>query len=175
MQMDFNCIHILPDRIGLIADTHNETEKTRQAIDIFRHNSISTILHAGDVIKPEILDLFQGFELYLVFGNGDNPQTLSEACLDRKLIQPREYFCLSHEKTNLFLFHGHSTQVALFREICQNKKFTYVIKGHTHFKEDYRREHIHVINPGALNEREQNTIAILDLKEDKVEFYNIDN
>lgn len=171
----FNCINTVLDKIGLISDTHDEMELTRKALDIFRENGVKTVLHAGDVIKPEMLDLFRGFDLFLVFGNGDDKEKITRACLENNFHPPQEYYCLSCKKNNIFLFHGHTDQVPLFRELCSEKKISYIVKGHTHIREDYRKNRIRIINPGFINRNFVSSCAILYLQEQKVDFFDIPN
>jgi predicted phosphodiesterase len=48
-------------------------------------------------------------------------------------------------------------------------EYDYIIKGHTHFFEDYTSNNTRIINPGTLYGHDEHTIAILDAAKDKVE------
>lgn len=163
----------IPDKIGLISDTHDAKNATKKVLDIFQSHGITTILHAGDVTQPDILELFSGFDLYLVLGNCDDQEKIKTACKKYKIKAPKEFLCLSYKDSNIFLFHGYPQQVPLFRQLCNNNQLSYIIKGHTHTQEDYWRNGIHVINPGCIDPKNTSSCAILDLNHQKVDFYNI--
>ena len=63
-------------KIGILSDTHNNNSNTLAALNVFRQRAITQLIHCGDVTRSEMLDLFAGFQLTLVEGNGDDPVRL---------------------------------------------------------------------------------------------------
>ena len=50
-------------RLGILSDTHNNAANTQAALSVFRQHGITQLIHCGDVNRPEILELFTGFEM----------------------------------------------------------------------------------------------------------------
>ncbi len=159
--------------LGLIADTHNENELTRHAVTIFRNLDIRTVLHAGDVIRTDILNLFDGMQLYLAFGNGDDPQLLVPRCQRLGFPTPAYQHYIVHQNSAIFLFHGYAEQVPKYRDVCCDQNVSIIIKGHTHLRENFHKNHVWVINPGALHRTEDPTIAILDTAQRQLEYISL--
>jgi uncharacterized protein len=153
--------------IGIISDTHNNIELTKKAIAIFREKDVEFIVHAGDLTSPKILSLFAEFKCKFVLGNTDiDADYLNMEC--KKLgFEKIETVCtFTLDNKNFILFHGND--VPIFREAVASGKYNYIIKGHTHFFENYISNNTRIINPGALYGADEFTIATLDTVEDKV-------
>ncbi len=155
-------------KIGLIADTHNNIALTKRAVDIFREKGVSLVIHAGDLTSPKIMELFSPLKCAFVLGNSD---------IDVEMINARaeEMGCgrvgecceLEVDGKKIFVLHGND--VPLFRKAVSSGKYHYIIKGHTHFFENYVSSSTRVINPGTLYGDEECTVAILDTETDRVE------
>ncbi|MFC1669244.1 metallophosphoesterase family protein [Spirochaetota bacterium] len=155
-------------KIGIIADTHNRIDLTIKAIDIFKENKVDYVIHAGDLTSPKMLDLFEGCNCKFVLGNSD---------IDERLISLKSegmgFGCI--EKTCTFELDGksfivfHGDDVPSFRQAVSSGKYNYIIKGHTHFFENYVSNNVRVINPGCLYRGDECSIAILDVENDSVE------
>ncbi len=159
-------------KIGVMADTHNNREATRKALELFRSQGIVTILHAGDLEDPSMLEYFQDFNLYLARGNTD----LLYQEINRKLTEmgknPMQTFHeLKLDGKNFLLIHGDDA--IFFRQAVASGAYHYIIKGHTHFTEDYVRNNIRVLNPGALFRADEFTIGILDIPENSWRLFKI--
>ena len=93
-------------KIGIISDTHNVLKE----VVINDLKDCDYIIHAGDIVKKEILDELQQLtKVYVVKGNNDN--------LD---LNEEEYFEIA----------GHSFY--LIHELHQNKDVDFYIYGHSH-------------------------------------------
>ncbi len=155
-------------KIGLIADTHNETELTKKALDIFKQRDISYILHAGDLTSPAMIALFEGFRCNFVLGNGDLDVELLNKETEKFGFGPiKKYLKIKLGDKKIMLFHGDD--VPLYRESVACNEFDYIIKGHTHMFENYSKENCKIINPGSIYRGLECTVAILDTETDKVE------
>jgi hypothetical protein len=63
-------------KIGIISDTHDDITNTNKAIDIFEHNKVEIVIHAGDMISPPVINEFKrltenGVKFFGIFGNND--------------------------------------------------------------------------------------------------------
>ncbi len=155
-----------------MSDTHNNVEPTRKALDLFRSHGIVTILHAGDLEDPIMLEYFQDFNLYLARGNTD----YLHAEINRKLSEMgkkpmRIFHEMELDGKNFLLTHGDDA--IFFRQAVASGAYHYIIKGHTHFTEDYVRNNIRVLNPGALFRADEFTVGILDIPENSWTLFTI--
>jgi len=159
--------------IGILSDTHNNVERTLSAIKSFKERGIGMILHVGDITSGDMLSLFSGFNAKFVLGNEDKDQEElnSESLrLGFGLVEYRIVFEVDGKK--FIMFHG--SDVPFFRECVASGKYDYIIKGHTHFFENYVSNKSRVINPGALHRAYEFTVATLDTETDNVEMIVIE-
>ena len=50
-------------KIGLISDTHDNIQKTQNAIMSFKDRNVEIVIHAGDIVSPETVEVFDGMRL----------------------------------------------------------------------------------------------------------------
>ncbi|HON77232.1 MAG TPA: YfcE family phosphodiesterase [Spirochaetota bacterium] len=154
--------------IGIIADTHNEIEMTEKALNVLRTRNVEVLIHAGDLTSPRMLELFKDFKCRFVLGNSDIDAefiNMKSEQLGFGRVDTSSSFEVDGKK--FFIFHGND--VPLFRKIVALGEYDYIIKGHTHFFEDYVSNTTRIINPGTLYGNDEHTIALLDTEKDKVE------
>ncbi len=155
--------------IGILSDTHDNAEMTVKALEFFIKRNIKFIIHAGDLTSPSMLKYFKHFKCMFTLGNCDLERSseLNSQCKNMGLPEFKESHEFEADGKTFKVFHGNN--VPAFREAVNSEKFNYIIKGHTHFFEDYRKNKSHIINPGSLAHGDETTIAILDTESDKVE------
>ena len=135
-------------RIGLISDTHNHLQHVSRAAARFRAEGIQTVLHAGDITGSSVLQLLQGFDVWIAWGNMDRDAHLAVAAA---VFGPGRFdnlHMLSFEGRRLALLHGDN--LPQLEELIRCGDYDYVIHGHTHRVRDERIRSTRVINPGAL-------------------------
>jgi len=158
-------------KIGIIADTHDNLDAIRKAVEVFNHEGIEILIHAGDFVAPFTEKPFRMLNAPLVgvFGNNDGD----------KLLLKEKY----HEKGVGEIHEDpHELELATKRIIVTHKPkivealaasgvYDVVIYGHTHKaviekKGDKKEAETLVINPGEccgyLTGRK--TVAKLDLE-----------
>lgn len=159
-------------KIGIISDTHNNIDLTRKAVSLFRDLGVDLVLHAGDLTSPRMLELFAGLTCRFVLGNGDIDIEDLNAESERLGFGPIEYYAAFEAGGRRFMmFHGNN--VPLFREAVASGKYDYIIKGHTHFFENYISNSARIINPGSLYGADEFSVAVLHVDEDRVEIFRI--
>jgi uncharacterized protein len=160
-------------KIGIISDTHNDFKMTRKACNVFNAYEVDFVIHAGDLTSPDIIELFKDFKCRFVLGNADsNIDILNREC-DNLGIHCVEETCeLNLGEKNILVMHGNI--VSIFREAVASGKYDYIIKGHTHYFENYIRNNTRIINPGTVVGSGEHTVAILDTDTDEVEKVSID-
>ena len=159
--------------IGILSDTHNNVRRTLKALDVFKERGVEMILHVGDITSVDMLPLFSGFNAKFVLGNEDKEQEelnneslrLGFGSIERQLV-------FEIDGVKLIMFHG--SDVPFFRECVASGEYNYIIKGHTHFFENYISNKSRIINPGSLHRAYEFTVAILNTETDNVEMIVIE-
>lgn len=144
-------------KVGLISDTHDNLPKIEKAVEIFNHNKVDYVIHAGDFVAPfSLLPLEKlNCEWIGVLGNNDG------------------------EKEGLIKKSGDRIKQGQISLVFDNKKVTVIhsiekydseptdilIFGHTHKPEIKKIDKTLMINPGEASGwlYKKPTIAILDL------------
>ncbi|MFC1961107.1 metallophosphoesterase family protein [Chloroflexota bacterium] len=160
-------------RFGILSDTHNNQDTTRQALDIFREAGIKQLLHCGDITGGAVVMLFKGWNVRFVYGNIDhNRQDLAAACVMAGCPPPQRQYALTLGGYPVALLHGHNGLNRLIRTQEQR----YILHGHTHQRRDEIIGKTRVINPGALGGRrpETRSVAILDVTTDDLQFIELE-
>ncbi|MBN1498703.1 MAG: YfcE family phosphodiesterase [Spirochaetes bacterium] len=155
--------------IGIISDTHDNAEMTVKALEYLSRRKIEFLIHAGDLTSPGMLKYFKNFKCVFALGNCDTEKcsALNTSCRDLGLDEFSEMHEFTAEGKTFIVFHGNN--VPAFRDAVSSGRYNYIIKGHTHFYEDYRRNGAHIINPGSLAHGDETTICILDTLTDRAE------
>lgn len=155
--------------LGIMSDTHNDLEATEKAINLFRERGITVIAHAGDITSPRMLDFLRGFTCYIVLGNGDiiDAEEIRAKAESLGFNRVEEMLEFTLDGKNFMLFHGNN--VPLYRSALASGKYSYIIKGHTHYFENYVSNECRIINPGAVYGHDESSIVILDIEADRVE------
>ena len=162
-------------KVGILSDTHNDTQTLLKILTRFREEGISTILHAGDVSSPSTIKTFSGFTVHLAFGNCD----YFTGALKEEIILLGTNSTASRINTQeiegekVLIIHGNYPQE--LQELCSSGKYDLVITGHTHIQE---RKTIHktlVINPGAASRKSDPpyAYAVYDLEKKDLRFHKI--
>ncbi len=160
--------------LGIISDTHNDIEATEKAIALFRERGITVIAHAGDITSPRMLEYLKGFTCYVVLGNGDliDAEDIRERA-DKLGFNPvKEMVEFTLDSKSFVMFHGND--VPMYRSALASGKYDYIIKGHTHYFENYVSNGCRIINPGAVYGHDESSVVILDIESDRIEKISLD-
>jgi len=128
--------------IGVISDTHNDVLCIKKAVNLFNLRGANIVLHCGDIFSPsaalEFAKLSCGFKA--VFGNNDYERAALENVISNFGVinnAPFEFkldgktFAMSHRPFSSF-----------------DKKYNYMLFGHTHKPRIETFENTVMLNPG---------------------------
>ncbi len=159
-------------KIAIISDTHDNLANTKKAADFIKKENIRTVIHCGDIFKPEtveeILKVFKG-KLYIVFSLADASFSgISENSF--KSFKRVKIF----EEFGEIKIGGKKIAFCHFPEIAEDlakkKKHDLVFYGHTHKPWLEKIGKTKLINPGNLaGIFYKATFAVYDAKIDKLE------
>ena len=95
--------------IGIIADSHDNRNNIRKAVEIFNQKEVGLVIHAGDFIAPfTCLDFKElNCKMEMVFGNNDGEKIgLSNAFKDLGTLLPGPRSFYVNDK-KIILMHEH--------------------------------------------------------------------
>ena len=153
-------------KVGILSDTHNQVERTREAVTLLRAEGAEALFHCGDLTGMEIAEACATLPSYIVLGNND-----LEARRLERVIRFGGGVCLgeggevSLGGKRIAVTHGHDGQQ--IRRLLAAAP-DYLLLGHSHRREDRKSGRTRIINPGALHRAPQWTIALLDLAVDEL-------
>jgi uncharacterized protein len=163
-------------KIGVLSDTHNNTENLEIALNLFRQEKIDTVVHCGDLTGIEVANAMDGFRVLCSFGNGDVASGEIRQVLLAQNIESYAglVFTGRLNNTRVAITHGHLT--GRVEELVHSGEYDFVFQGHSHHHQDARIGFTRLINPGALGglRREERCFCIVDLESEKVDFHFID-
>ena len=126
-------------KIGLISDTHKKVKKAQNAVALLLDHGAEFIIHAGDIVKIETLDLLKNCGKPYVAVYGNNDAHLLEEQNNYNLVQEPHYFKLADTKFKLMhlpFFMAPDTEIVLY--------------GHTHKFECRFKDGTLFLNPGEV-------------------------
>lgn len=148
-------------RIGVISDTHLK-KVDRKFVQIYETylQDKDMVLHAGDVVSPEIVDYLEGDNFYGVCGNMDPPQMRSRMP-EHRILQIGGF--------RVGLIHGWGRAEDLEdRIIPLFPDVDVIVYGHTHLPVHHYRNGVFLFNPGTatgFSNLGVNTLGVLELND----------
>jgi putative phosphoesterase len=151
--------------IGVLSDTHNDTDGINKAIELFNLRNVDVVVHCGDFSLVRSAKCFQNLKcnMIAVFGNND---------FDRAgLTNEISGFGSIHQEPYFFSLGGKKFMLSHRPMGIPDQKVDYVLYGHTHKAKINETDGIVILNPGeACGMRYgEKTAAIIDLDSAKQE------
>ncbi len=145
-------------KIGILSDTHTKIALAHDALDILLQDGAEFIIHAGDIVEVEILEMLKncGKSYLAVYGNND--VHLVEHHNNYNLVQEPHYFKLADTRIKLMhlpFYMAPDTEIVIF--------------GHTHtFESDFKNGTL-FLNPGEVCARSKplSECVMLHIKKEK--------
>ena len=129
-------------KIGVLSDTHLH-RLTEEFIAIYDRylSHMDMILHAGDVVSPDVIHFLRSGDFHGVHGNMD-PIEVRQLLPDKKVIKIAGY--------TVGLVHGwgrgddlEDRILPLFQDV------DVIVYGHSHIAANHRRDGVLLFNPGT--------------------------
>ncbi|MBI5679760.1 MAG: metallophosphoesterase [Methanobacterium sp.] len=148
--------------IGIMADSHDNLDAIRMAVDFFNKSNVSLVIHAGDLVSPFTAKEFKELncEFKAVFGNNDGEKEgLRKNFKDLFYLDSFIEFEVQKKKFAV----NHGTKEAIVDALVKSRKYDVVIRGHTH-KLEIKKDEALLINPGETCGylSGQKTVVLLD-------------
>ena len=157
--------------IGIISDTHEQVDKIKKAVKIFKKKKVRFVVHCGDIISPPTLKLFKGLKMKVVFGNNDGERVgLNVIAKDLGFEEITDLKKFVYKGKRFFVCHNQFDDEVDFA--IKDQEYDFILAGHTHKVFDRKKGITRVINPGSLFSEEP-SIATLNVDKDKVKFIKI--
>jgi hypothetical protein len=158
--------------IAIISDTHDNLATLKKAIDWIKKEKIKTIIHCGDIFKPEtIKEGLKGFEgkIHIIFSPADASFSKIPKDSFKNIKGARIYSEFGKLKIGgKIIAFTHFPEIA--RDLTNTQKYDMVFYGHTHKPWEEKLGKTRLVNPGNLaGIFYKPTFAIYDTKTDKLE------
>jgi putative phosphoesterase len=159
-------------KLGIVADTHDNLDAIRKAVEIFNHERVEMVIHAGDFVSPFTEQPFRTLKAPLVgvFGNNDGDKPLLKEKYREKGVGELHEDPYEFELAARKLIVTHKPQIV--EALAVSGVYNVVVYGHTHKAVIERKgseKEALVINPGEccgylMGKR---TVAILELESEE--------
>jgi len=134
--------------VGIVSDTHDNTDLVDRAVETFAEAGIETVVHCGDFVAPFSVTPFDGdWAFYAARGNNDGEWAV-ESTVDSFGTYVGEMGELTLGESSVALYHGTSPAIVDALVECGN--YDYVCHGHTHERGHEEYEGTVRINPGGI-------------------------
>ena len=157
--------------IGLLSDSHGESERTRGEIRLLREMKCDSILHMGDVETHAVLNELAGANVHMVFGNCDYVSNLESYAQTLGIDVQHPAGTITSDGIRIGFLHGDD--VSAFHRFLEDENIDVIVHGHTHEKRDEIVENTRCINPGALHRAPVYTVAVLDTNSGELTYYEL--
>jgi putative phosphoesterase len=147
-------------KIGILSDTHKKVGRAKKAIDLLISKNVDYIIHAGDIVKIEILEYLKNSGISYIAVYGNNDRHLLQYHNDFNLVQEPHYFKI--QEISFKLMH---------HPYFMTNDVDVVIYGHLHISNIQKHGETVFINPGetCARDRPVSKVAILDITEQNYE------
>jgi len=151
-------------KIGILSDTHKKEKRSQKVIDLLVQEGAEFLIHAGDIVKTEMLEQLVATGLKYVAVYGNNDAHLHAVHNDYNLVQEPHYFKLGGTRFKL-----------MHLPFFMSPDADVIIYGHTHTFDCEFTNGTLFLNPGEACARNKpvSECALLEITEEqfKVTYY----
>jgi len=146
-------------KVGIISDTHKKLGRAKKAIDLLIDKGVEFIVHAGDVVKVEVLEYLEEKNIRYVAVLGNNDFHLYSVVDKFNLVSEPHYFKLANKTWKLM--HYPKYIFPLDTDI--------IVYGHTHDVDISFNGKNLILNPGEVCARDHgfSSCMTLDIEENR--------
>jgi len=150
-------------KIGILSDSHLKTDLHRGALAHLLSHGVEYLLHAGDIMLEEHLQMLENTKLPYVCVYGNNDTALISLHGKYNIFQEPYYFKIESLKIKMMHMPYYMSADA-----------DIVVSGHTHMFEVSMLGETLFINPGEVCGREKplSECAIINVNEGKFEVFH---
>ena len=161
-------------KIIIITDSHDNIWNLDKFFESIKDRDSDMLIHCGDFCAPFMIDRLQNNykkSIHLVWGNTNDKESTTE------FVKTLDHVTLHGDVAELEiddkkLAVTHFPEKA--RELAETQKYTYVLYGHDHTKNDEMIDKTRLINSGnIMGHKDPASYAILDTKTDTLEFVEL--
>ncbi|MFH1052889.1 MAG: YfcE family phosphodiesterase [Candidatus Woesearchaeota archaeon] len=155
--------------IGIISDTHDNVQNIMNAVEVFKKLKVKLVIHLGDIVAPATVIYFKDLPMKFVKGNVDGAEIdiLQEKIEDIGGEFYPDKLELDLNGKKLLAVHKPDNYA------ITSGIYDYYLHGHTHKRRNQKIGRTRIINPGSHYYDGDNTIVILDIDKNKVEFIEV--
>ena len=148
-------------KIGIMSDTHKKLGRAKKAIDLLIENGAEFIVHAGDIVREEVLEYLEEKQIRYVAVLGNNDYHLYKIVEKYNLVTEPYYFKLDNKSWKLM--HYPKYMFPLDTDI--------IVYGHTHDVDMSFNGRNLILNPGEVCARDHgfSSCMMLDIQENRYE------
>ena len=162
--------------IGIMSDSHDRIQGTRDALRIFSEKGVDLVLHAGDMIGSGNCYAFEdlGIPIKLVYGNNDGDRVGLARDFGRVGGEYLGDFGeIEADGRKIAMLHG--TEEPLVRAVVASQLYDVVVRGHNHRAEATRYCKTLLVNPGEVwgHFTGSSSVAVLNTAGLQVEFMDL--
>ena len=157
-------------KLGVLSDSHEDVTNLERALEDYRRQKITQVIHCGDMTTAATARSLDGFDVVYVDGNMD--QDLPEIYRTLRDLSPRSVVLPTYEGeiggVSIGVTHGDDENE--LRRLIDSGKHRYVFHGHTHRRRDEMQGDTRIFNPGALGglQFESRSYSVVDLELDEI-------
>lgn len=159
-------------RVGILSDTHDELARTHLAIRMLCDEGAEALIHCGDLASPPVVVACAVLPCWFVFGNhdADDVPALEQAALESGATCLGWAGMVELYGKRIAVAHAHMSYDIRW---ALRERPHYLLSGHSHIASDRYEGLVRRINPGALHEADQFTVALLDLETDELRLLTV--
>jgi putative phosphoesterase len=167
-------------KIGIISDTHDQIDRIKKAIALFRKEKVELVYYLGDICSPFSLVYFKELSCSVkaVFGNNDGDLNKLTNFKPSNMEFFDRFYVDEYNGKKIALFHGDPKEWV--DTLFESKRYDLLLCGHSHVAEIKKNEKTLMINPGSLLGQIENhkdwtkpSVAIYNFEKDKAEIRRI--
>jgi len=149
--------------VGIISDTHDNLDRIRKAVRVFKERQVELVIHCGDWVAPSSVREFAGLRLVTVLGNNDGDLLLLNKLIGEVGGRLEGRFAsIDLNGKKAAIIHGEYAE--LIEAIARSNMYDVVMHGHTHSRRMETIGKALVLNPGW------DSVIIYNPQDDSVEF-----
>ncbi|PUA31207.1 MAG: hypothetical protein B9J98_07355 [Candidatus Terraquivivens tikiterensis] len=133
--------------VGIVSDTHDDLDRIRRAVQVFRERRVDVVIHCGDWVSPFSVREFKGLKVLSVLGNNDGDLLLLDKTL-REMGSSLEgrFASIGLDNKKIAVIHGEYPE--LVEALIKSGMYDVVAHGHTHKRRCERFNDTLALNPG---------------------------